>query len=84
MEEEEEEEEITGDSDVVTEDETTHGGDDTCHGDVRSEVTGICFFAISDDKSDCWHFFIIFFTTMNNYVFQTAIACKSASFYRRH
>lgn len=50
------EENITGDSDVVTEDETTHGSDDTRHGDVKSEFAGIFPIAISDDNSDCGHF----------------------------
>lgn len=46
---------LTGDPDVVAEDETAHGGDDTGHRDEGGEVPRILLLAVGDYPSHRRH-----------------------------
>lgn len=47
---------VTGDSDIVSKDETTHGSDDASEENKGSEFAGISLLAIPDDKTTGGHF----------------------------
>lgn len=47
----------TWNSNIVAKDQTTHGSNDACYGDKRSEVSGVLFVTPSNGNSTTSHFF---------------------------